>query len=197
MEREDFKRRVAELVGDQKPFAWGQLIGLSPGVLNRMWNDGVIPKADSLLKIRKATGVSLDWFIAGEGPKYSKNINEGNEPQVEYKNIITPGGRMNLSYPVTEPEKHLQHNADFVQAVVQKVLSQREIPAPQALTRRELELLYIFKRISKNAEILSDFEQSALECYIQCLHEEAGIYDPEEEKLKGDPREVKDENPWF
>jgi len=68
-ENTDFKARLQELIGDEKPFPWASRIGLTPGVFNRMWNEGVIPKGDSLALIAEKTGVSLDWLVMGKGPK--------------------------------------------------------------------------------------------------------------------------------
>ncbi|MCF6267801.1 MAG: helix-turn-helix transcriptional regulator [Desulfuromusa sp.] len=69
MKKNEFKERLRELIGDEKPFPWAERIGITPGVFNRMWNDGVAPKADSLEKISKVTGVSLDWLILGKSQK--------------------------------------------------------------------------------------------------------------------------------
>ena len=65
----EFRERLEKLIGEEKPFPWGRRIGLSPGVFNRMWNEGTPPKADALALISKETGVSLDWLILGIGPK--------------------------------------------------------------------------------------------------------------------------------
>lgn len=63
-----FRARLEELIGDEKPFVWAARIGLTPGVFNRMWNEGTPPKADSLIVIEEKTGVSLSWFLTGKGP---------------------------------------------------------------------------------------------------------------------------------
>ncbi|MGE4406086.1 S24 family peptidase [Pseudomonas sp.] len=69
IKNEGFRRRLEELIGEEKPFPWAQRIGITPGVFNRMWNEGVAPKADTLEKIAETTGVSIDWLLMGRGPK--------------------------------------------------------------------------------------------------------------------------------
>lgn len=71
MENPEFYERLKLLVGDDKPFAWAARVGLSKGAFNRVWNQGTIPSHEGLVKIKTATGVSLDWLLTGEG---------GNEP---------------------------------------------------------------------------------------------------------------------
>ncbi len=41
-----------------------------PGFM-RVYNDGVIPKADSLIKIHDTTGCSLTWLLTGKGQAFS------------------------------------------------------------------------------------------------------------------------------
>jgi len=73
---EGFADRLKLLIGDEKPFPWASNIGLTPGVFNRMWNEGIPPKAQHLLLISKKTGVSLDWLLSGVGPMYIKDKGE-------------------------------------------------------------------------------------------------------------------------
>lgn len=62
-----FKDRLAMVIGQEKPYPWAARIGLTPGVFNRMWVDGIPPKAQHLVLIAKKTGVSLDWLLTGSG----------------------------------------------------------------------------------------------------------------------------------
>jgi transcriptional regulator with XRE-family HTH domain len=71
VENPEFYERLKLLIGDDKPFAWAARVGLSKGAFNRVWNQGTIPSHEGLVKIKIATGVSLDWLLTGEG---------GNEP---------------------------------------------------------------------------------------------------------------------
>lgn len=64
----EFRSRLERLIGEEKPFPWSKRIGLTPGVFNRMWNDGIPPKADALMLISEKTGVSLNWLVMGSGP---------------------------------------------------------------------------------------------------------------------------------
>jgi len=72
----DFRARLEGLIGEEKPFPWGRRIGLSPGVFNRMWNEGTPPKADALALIAEKTGVSLDWLVLGIGEMKRGMINQ-------------------------------------------------------------------------------------------------------------------------
>lgn len=62
----DFRLRLESLIGDEPPFAWAQRVGISKGAFSRIWNGGSVPKPELLLKIREATGVSVDWLLTGE-----------------------------------------------------------------------------------------------------------------------------------
>lgn len=64
-----FKERLAELICTEKPFSWAKRLGISAATFNRMWNDGIPPKASVLILIAKNTGVSLDWLLLGDGVK--------------------------------------------------------------------------------------------------------------------------------
>ncbi|MBV5341853.1 MAG: helix-turn-helix transcriptional regulator [Deltaproteobacteria bacterium] len=70
----NFRSRLEELVGNEKPFPWASKIGLTPGVFNRMWNDGTAPKGDVLQLIAGKTGCSLDWLLLGEGEKWRPEL---------------------------------------------------------------------------------------------------------------------------
>jgi len=64
----DFRSRLERVIGKEKPFAWANRIGVPRSTFSRMWNEGVAPKAETLLAISIATGLSIDWFLTGEGP---------------------------------------------------------------------------------------------------------------------------------
>lgn len=77
MNKDKFKERLKDLIGGEKPFPWAERIGITPGIFNRMWNDGIAPKAETLGKIASKTGVSIDWLLLGKGDKFVKNsVNE-------------------------------------------------------------------------------------------------------------------------
>lgn len=61
-----FHERLKQLVGSEEPFAWAKRIGIPSGTFARIWNGRSIPKAPHLARIRRATGVSLDWLLTGD-----------------------------------------------------------------------------------------------------------------------------------
>ena len=62
-----FVGRLKLLIGMDKPYPWAAKIGISQATFNRMWKDGIPPKADILLLISEKTGCSIDWLLTGRG----------------------------------------------------------------------------------------------------------------------------------
>lgn len=79
MDNVEFKERLAELICEEKPFSWAKRLGISAATFNRMWNEGIPPKASVLILIAQNTGVSLDWLLLGEGMKFRKDKRRVNE----------------------------------------------------------------------------------------------------------------------
>lgn len=76
-----FKSRILECIGEQKPTAWGQMIGLNLGVIDRIFRQGKIPTAKHLITISRALGVSIDWLLTGSGEtNYIKKKDADTEP---------------------------------------------------------------------------------------------------------------------
>lgn len=48
-------------------------IGSPQGTVGRWVKEGVLPASTLLIRIREVTGVSLDWLLTGEGPKWKTN----------------------------------------------------------------------------------------------------------------------------
>jgi len=67
----DFRQRLGRMIGSEDPFAWARRKGIPPATFNRMWNDGAIPKTDTLVKVIEGTAVSLDWLVLGRGAETS------------------------------------------------------------------------------------------------------------------------------
>lgn len=61
-----FRSRLSVIIGEKDPFSWAKSIGIPKGTFSRIWHQGSVPTAKHLRAIKKATGVSLDWLIAGE-----------------------------------------------------------------------------------------------------------------------------------
>ena len=62
-----FVERLKVLIGGEKPYPWAASAGITQATFNRMWKDGIAPKADILLLISEKTGCSIDWLLTGKG----------------------------------------------------------------------------------------------------------------------------------
>lgn len=67
MKNPGFRTRLEALIGSEQPFAWAARVGISKGAFSRIWHEGTIPAGDILLRIKRGTGVNLDWLLSGEG----------------------------------------------------------------------------------------------------------------------------------
>lgn len=72
----EFRSRLAELIGQQKPFEWAKSVGIPSGTFDRIWNHSAIPKAQYLLAISQECDVSVDWLLKG-GTEDQAHTNEG------------------------------------------------------------------------------------------------------------------------
>ncbi len=81
-----FSDRILSLLGDTKPTPWGLSIGLHNGLIDRIFRQGIIPRAEYLLKISHALNVSIDWLLTGEEPAgKSGELSEAYTPdELEY-----------------------------------------------------------------------------------------------------------------
>ena len=64
--KKTFKKRVLECIGKQKPTSWGTSVGLSNGIITRIFTHDKIPTSPHLITISKALGKSIDWLLTGE-----------------------------------------------------------------------------------------------------------------------------------
>ena len=63
-----FKERLAYLWRDNlKPSAISKAIGMSQPGFSRIWYEGGLPNAETLIKIRESTGCDLNWLLTGKG----------------------------------------------------------------------------------------------------------------------------------
>ncbi|GJQ59746.1 MAG: hypothetical protein D8M57_13035 [Candidatus Scalindua sp. AMX11] len=75
-EKNTFKGRILECIGDKKPYTWGKSAGLDRGLLNRIFNDGKIPTWEPLVLISESLGKSINWLLTGtEHPLDKPNPN--------------------------------------------------------------------------------------------------------------------------
>lgn len=64
----EFKERLQSLWGPQaQPSSIAAEIGMSITGFMRVWNEGAIPKAETLIRIKEAKGCSIDWLLTGQG----------------------------------------------------------------------------------------------------------------------------------
>jgi len=69
-----FKERLAYLWRDNlKPSAISKAIGMSQPGFSRIWYEGGLPNAETLIKIRESTGCDLNWLLTGKGSPYIDN----------------------------------------------------------------------------------------------------------------------------
>lgn len=67
IEHSGFRERLGSLIGEENPFVWAKRKGISSATFNRMWNEGQIPKVETLAKVVEGTAASLDWLLLGRG----------------------------------------------------------------------------------------------------------------------------------
>lgn len=62
------RQRLAKLVGKEDPFAWAKRKGIPAATFDRMWNQGSVPKVETLAKAIAGETVTLDWLLLGRKP---------------------------------------------------------------------------------------------------------------------------------
>jgi len=58
----------------EPPYRWAKKAGIYKGLFQYYWQKGKIPTADTLIKIQKHTGCSLDWLITGQLPMLDYSV---------------------------------------------------------------------------------------------------------------------------
>ncbi len=67
-------RRIMELFGYQRISSIVFRLKLNSRDIDAVINRGALPSGEMLLCIRRATGVSIDWLLTGEGSKFSDSV---------------------------------------------------------------------------------------------------------------------------
>lgn len=62
----EFRARLADVIGDEEPFAWAKRVGIPSGTFARIWKEGTVPKAEHLVKISEKIGTDLNWLLSGQ-----------------------------------------------------------------------------------------------------------------------------------
>lgn len=84
---ETFKERLEFLFGaDAGPTKISKLIGMKYAGFARVWYDGSIPKAETLVKIQEVTNCDLNWLLTGKGEPFP-NAHESEKSQENTQNI--------------------------------------------------------------------------------------------------------------
>ena len=81
-----FKDRVLSLWPDLTVSKIAEKIGISHMGLSRIFSNGHIPKADTLLSIHNESGCDLKWLITGTGSPYPNNAATA-FPHVQYEAV--------------------------------------------------------------------------------------------------------------
>ena len=75
-----FKDRVLSLWPDKSISKIAESIGISHMGLSRVFREGTLPKADTLLNIHNQSGCDLKWLMTGEGQPFDNNMSSA-KPQ--------------------------------------------------------------------------------------------------------------------
>lgn len=68
---ETFKERLEFLFGsDAGPTKISTMIGMKYAGFARVWYEGSVPKAETLIKIQEVTACDLNWLLTGKGAPY-------------------------------------------------------------------------------------------------------------------------------
>lgn len=65
-----FKERLASLWPGEKQAKIAADIEMTMAGFSRIWHEGGLPKAETLKKIKKLKGCSIDWLLTGEGEPF-------------------------------------------------------------------------------------------------------------------------------
>ncbi|MDD2367633.1 MAG: hypothetical protein PHN84_15905, partial [Desulfuromonadaceae bacterium] len=136
-----FKSRLELVIGEEKPFPWANRIGLTPGVFNRMWNEGIIPKGDALLLISEKTGCSIDWLLTGEGEMKRgaavDHVADAGKMITDINQAFTASPDLQRAFALNDPETCYKLLRDIIECYC----NARPGAAPQRLSR-DVVLIY-------------------------------------------------------
>lgn len=104
-----FHARLRRLIGRERPYAWADRVGISKGAFTRIWREGSVPTSELLHRIRRATGVSLDWLLTGE-----EAAERGAAAGLATVAMYAPGGpgRRRAAHPIALAEAWLKEWLD-------------------------------------------------------------------------------------
>lgn len=71
-----FKDRLKTLMKGDKPYTFARKCGIDKGLFQNYWQKGKIPTSETLLKLQRATGCSLDWLLTGRLPTLTGQVDK-------------------------------------------------------------------------------------------------------------------------
>src|SRR5215813_1541999 len=77
----EFFTRLRELLKDYKQVEIARAIGVSKAMVSGYMTGKKMPGSEKLFKIARLTGISLEWLISGQGPKYRSPEEGAAEPE--------------------------------------------------------------------------------------------------------------------
>ncbi|TAN52888.1 MAG: hypothetical protein EPN21_02850 [Methylococcaceae bacterium] len=69
----DFAHRLNALISKENPYAFASRCGISRGSMKTFVDKGTPLTGKNLIRLKRTTGVSLDWLLAGEGTMFSRH----------------------------------------------------------------------------------------------------------------------------
>lgn len=143
---ETFKERLAYLWrGNLKPAAISKAIGMSQPGFSRIWYDGGLPNAETLIKIRESTGCDLNWLLTGIGQPYP----DGNNAPAPTSTTAAPAVFDTLGNPIDIDDFVFVPRYDVFAAAGHGYPVESENPLFYIAFRRSLIENYITKDITK------------------------------------------------
>lgn len=76
----EIRRRIAGLIGDEKPFRWAARMGLKSATFARFWTHEKLLKPSTLRGVAAAAGVSADWLLYGDASPEELGMPAQNAP---------------------------------------------------------------------------------------------------------------------
>lgn len=141
MDTHGFKKRLTQLIGSELPFAWAARIGLPGATFSRMWKDGIPPRADHLLTIRRETGCSLDWLLTGDAAEQYRAV-----PQVRDATTTRQTGAVG---PPAPPEETTEAGIEFFLQLARQKLAGK---TPDEVADLIAEMRELFRRNEKGPD---------------------------------------------
>ena len=118
----DFKSRLVQLWGtDAAPSVIASEIGMSTTGFLRVWNEGAIPKAETLIKISEVKHCSIDWLLTGKGsaPGAASGSSEAvAETKIGTCCLDTLGNPVDLSEFIFIPRYNIKASAGHGAAII-------------------------------------------------------------------------------